>query len=134
MNKSLNTLLTISVLINVLLIGVILGLGSNYFSSKPHHFYKHHKHHSHHKDFGLLSEEKKYLIEDIKKNREEVFKVLLAPQFDPNLYDQKVNNLRIAHSKLFNEMSESIKSKAQNSTQKEREELVQKLKSHHRRH
>ncbi len=136
MRKKIKIILTVSILLNVLLAGIIAS-----------HTIKRAGHHTRHdimiEEFSEhLPSEKKVIIQthiqDVENNKRELFKairqarkdlveVLVANQFDPTLYQEQADKLHKIHGKMGQEMINSIKLIAENLDVKERKKLAKKL-------
>ncbi len=134
MNKSTKILVGVSLAINVLLIGVILG----YLSNRSHHgrWGGKHSHHHCHKSkhckpfndkFVKLHEKQHGMFKQVETKREEVFEVLTAEKFDPIAYEQKSKELHQAYAQIAETMSETIKETAAGLSQADRLELASEL-------
>ncbi len=129
MNKSTKILIAISLICNVLFLGIIMGRLSN-------HGRRHCKHHhkGHHKYFDKMHAQKFELMGQIKTARGEVFKVLTAEKFDPELYQQKADKLHQAYAQVAKTMTAHIKETATGLSQEERMEMAEELRCFRHKH
>ena len=145
MSRNIKILLLLSIIINVLLVGVVIGHFSTKYMAKKHfkgHFPKVGK---------VLPPEKQEMLTDammkhhkesgktkrkIHKVREEIVKILAAPEFNEQLYDEKVEELHNLHGEMAKGLSEVTKKLAVKFTPEERRVLAEilKRKPHRRPH
>jgi uncharacterized membrane protein len=137
MSKRLKILVFVSLIINILLIGVVIGhFSTRYFVKK--HFKGHFPEIS-----TELSAEKQEMLTDamikhhtesrdtkrkIRRVREEIVKILTAPEFNEQLYDKKVAELHDLHGQMAKGLAEATKKLAVKFTPAERRVLAQILK------
>lgn len=142
MNNLNTVLLSVSIALNALLLGLVLGhLSShndpNHMHARDHHDLHHHK--AKHRFFSEMHEHKREMHEDLKLARREVFDALTADEFDPELYQEKCEKLHGLYGKMAQEMGAKIKEKAQGLSKKDRLKMARELrrlrhKMHHRQH
>lgn len=133
MNKSTKILVSISLVLNVLLIGVMIGQQSH--RSRHCHGSKHDKGPFKGKFAGLY-ERKHEMFKHVESTREEMLKVLTAEKFDPVAYEQKSKELHTAFAQIAESMSADIERTATGLSQADRIELAKELKfmGHHKKH
>lgn len=143
MSNKIKILLAVSVLLNFLLVGISIG------HMGKHRMYKRGIKHNF-TEYSDLSPEKQNLIMDqmselrkqnrpvrkeINKVRNDIADILQSPEFDENLYNQKVDELHELHGKMAKSLAESVKELANQLSPEEREFLSQMLrKKHHGKH
>jgi len=134
MSKTVKILLALSIILNVLFVGVAIGMYSHGFKMKV----------STRQDLeeviknfppdkqALVTESIKSLREktkatkkEIRAKRKEVVEVLSAPEFDPALYDTKVDELHSLMDELGNEFAATARDLALNLDQDERKALAE---------
>ena len=113
--KKTTIFLSISILLNIFLIGYLTG---NQFLRKKHHGGPHH--HPPH-----ISKE---LRHEMKTKRKELFKIIVAEEFDEAAFDAKAAELAAIHDKIRLNIPQRIKEKALGKTQEERIRLVKRIK------
>lgn len=137
MSKRLKIILFISIIVNVLLIGVVIGHFSTRFLVK-----KHFKNHFPEISTELPAEKQEMLMDammklhkesrgikrKIHRVRKEIVKVLTAPEFDEQLYDKKVQELHNLHGEMAKGLSEVTKKLAVKFTASERRVLAEIIK------
>jgi len=137
MSKRLKIILFISIIINVLLIGVVIGHFSTRFLVK-----KHFKDHFPEISTELPAEKQEMLMDamiklhkesrgikrKIRRVRKEIVKVLTASEFDEQLYDKKVEELHNLHGQMAKSLSEVTKKLAVKFTPSERRVLAEIIK------
>lgn len=132
MSKTAKILLAVSIILNVLFAGVVIGTYSYGFKMKSS---THQELEDVVKEFpedkrALVTESIKSLREktketkkEIRAKRKEVVEVLSAPEFDPALYDRKVAELHSLMDELGNEFADTARDLALNLDQDERKAL-----------
>ena len=137
MNKTTNILLTVSIGVNCLLAGLVIGNISSH--SKLGKVCRNKMgHHHHHGKMGAghflpeMKEMKHEFHDEIKAARQEVFKTLVADEFDPNLYQAKADALHQSYRKVAEKMTSHIKQKAQTLDKQERRAMARALRKHMR--
>jgi uncharacterized membrane protein len=137
MSKKLKILLFISIILNVLLIGVMIGHISTRFLVK-----KHFKGHFPEISRELPAEKQEMLADammklhrqssgtkrKIHRVRKEIVEILTAPEFDEQLYDKKVAELHNLHGEMAMGLSEVTKKLAVKFTPSERRVLAEILR------
>jgi uncharacterized membrane protein len=133
MSKGLKIFLAVSVLLNVLLIGVLAGTFSHTFfwrmekGKRAFMFMKELPHEKREKVMETIKQMKKESLETrkkIKKKRDEVIDVFSAPEFDPALFDRKVAELHALMGELTNEIADETKKIASDLSQEERKAIA----------
>lgn len=137
MSKTIKITLAASVLLNVLLIGILIGSFSHMLAG-PFQMQKHMK-----EVIGKLPEDKQELVRGTMKElrsetkvtkkkvdakREEIMEVLTAPEFDAALFDRKVAELHDLMGELASEVAEAAKKIASNLDQQDRIMLSELIK------
>jgi len=137
MSKRLKIILFISIIVNVMLIGVVIGHFSTRFLAK-----KHFKDHFPEISTELPAEKQEMLMDammklhkesrstkrKIRRVRKQIVEILTAPEFDEKLYDEKVEELHNLHGEMAKGLSEVTKKLAFKFTPSERRVLAEVLK------
>ncbi len=132
MSKTVKILFALSIILNILFAGVVIGTYSYGFKMKV----------STHQDLEELIKEfpkdKQVLVtqsieslrektkatkKEIRVKRKEIVEVLSAPEFDPALYDRKVAELHTLMARLGSEFADTARNLALNLDQDERKAL-----------
>ena len=137
MSKTTKVLIISSVLLNVLLVGVIIG-------SVSHRLFREDRWGRHLRGFtaNLPADKKKVFSETMKKvelgnrdtfkqigeARERTFSILTAPEFDEAAYQVEVNKLHELHGLIMQRMADAVKVLAKQSNQEERKSLAEDLR------
>jgi uncharacterized membrane protein len=133
MNKGLKIFLAVSVLLNVLLIGILVGTLSHTFfwrmdkAKRTFHFMKELPPEKRDKVMEMVKDLKKESLETrrkIRKKRDEVIDVFSAPEFDPALFDRKVAELHALMGELTDEIADETKKIASDLSQEERKAVA----------
>ncbi|MEQ9619786.1 MAG: periplasmic heavy metal sensor [Deltaproteobacteria bacterium] len=143
MSKALRIVLAFSILLNVLLIGIIIGSFSHRLTGPLT------MHNQMNEMMGELPEDKRELVErtmkelhsetnetkkKIERKRDEVLEVLTAPEFDGGLFDQRVAELHELMGELVSEVASASKKIASELDQKQRimiAEFIRRRPTHH---
>jgi len=140
MSKTIKIMLAVSVLLNVLLVGVLIGSFSHRFTG-PFQMRSHMN-----EVIGKLPEDKQELVRNtlkelksetsvtkkkVDEKRKEIMDVLTAPEFDPALFDQKVAELHGLMGELASEVAGAARKIASNLDQKDRIMLSELIKRRH---
>ncbi len=137
MSKKLKIIFFVSIIINVLLVGVVIGHFSTRYFVK-----KHFKDHFPKIERELPAEKQKMLTDvmmklhkesrgtkrKIHKLRKEIAQVVSAPEFDEQLFDKKVSELHDLHGEMARGLAEVTKKLAVKFTPEERIVLAEILK------
>ncbi|MEW6144432.1 MAG: periplasmic heavy metal sensor [Thermodesulfobacteriota bacterium] len=133
MSKGLKIFLALSVLLNVLLIGILIGTLSHTFfwhmekGKRAFHFMKELPPEKREKVMETIKDLRKESLETrkkIKKKRDEVIDVFSAPEFDPALFDRKVTELHALMGELTDEIADETKKIASDLTREERKAIA----------
>ena len=121
------TSLIVSLAVNALLLGFIIGHLSG-------HSNEHHKRPCKNKSIPQILELRHELFQGVKNKRKEVFNVLTADEFDPELYEAKTHEMHLEYRKIARAMTDYVKEKASTLNKEERIELANELRMmrHHR--
>ena len=141
MSKKLKILLSVSIILNILFIGMLIGHFSQRFSMQR--FMKGDVIET----IKSLPQDKQELVfntikqvkietkgrrEQIQKNRIEILETLTAPEFNPELFDKQVKELHATFEELTIELGDAVKKLALNLNQKERQALAEMIVKQHR--
>jgi len=148
MSNKIKILLTVSLVLNFLFIGILIGQ----FSSE---FMKYRNYRAETKrSIEKLPEEKammlkqtrrklhketKGLRKEIRNSRKNIYKIITAPTFDENSYDSEVKKLHELSGQIMSYLTEATKELAADFTMEEREVIAEILRQrefrpHHRGH
>ncbi len=140
MTSNIKIVLAISIILNFLFIGLLVG------SFSTRYMYKWGMKHYYPEMSENLSEEKQELVygkmdelykkkgeyrERIRKTRSELINIIKAPEFNEALYDNKVNELHGLYREMAVNLAQSIKELARGFTPEERAVLSQFLNKRH---
>lgn len=137
MSKGLKIFLAVSVLLNVLLIGILIGTLSHTFfwrMEKGKRVFLFHEELPPEKRelvLGALKElrsETKETRKELKKKRDEIIDVFTAPQFDAKKFDQGVAEMHAIMGKLADELAQATKKIAAGLDQQERKALGEAMR------
>jgi len=146
MSNKIKIILTVSIILNVLLVGVLIGLYADDF--KEHKKMRADMHRS----LDKLPDEKAKLVKKtmrglhketkktrkhVRKTRENINNIISAPVFDESAYDKEIENLQRLQSEIMVKFGNATKELAVQLEQEEREivaELLKKRTFKHRRH
>lgn len=130
MKTSTKTLITISVILNVLFLGFQLGkMTTNSCNSKR----MHHKKNYNPKilaKLDLIKEESKKHMQEMEKTRAEVINLLTAETFDPIAFDNISREIHQCREEMMCGMTDKIKALALEMNLEERRELAEIIKDH----
>lgn len=145
MSKGIKIILVVSVIINILFIGIIIG----HFSKRAEHWGKMRSQMN--ETIGTLPEDKKDMIESamrnlrretrgthkqLEKKRIELLQILTAKQFDKDKFENEVKQLHNLHGDMAFEMADTVSKLAENLNQQERialSEFIEEMRKHRRR-
>lgn len=142
MSKKIKFLLTISIILNFLFVGLLIGSYSKFFF---HHWgMKHHfsevaeklppeKQELVKKKMNELRNTHKEKKREIRKTRKEIAEILKAPEFNQQLYDQKISEMHNLYRGKAVYMAETIKELAVQLTPEERKALADMIEKKHKR-
>lgn len=133
MKKGIKTLFTVSLFLNVLFCGIIIGHVSNKFLIKKQSFSN---------DLSLSEDKKKLffntmetihkenrkLHEKMRAIRQNTLEILVASEFDEKSYQNEINKLHKLRIEIMQKLSYAIKELAKDFTQAERTALAEHLK------
>lgn len=141
-NGRIKKLLIVSVLVNVLLLGVILGYGfgelwrdkdrpprrfpQKIFAALPEAKQKALK-----KEINHLRKGSRQDFKQLRHTRHQVMEILTAPQFDAAAYEAKMKELHEIQNRLQDQKIKVIKDLAENLNQQERQALAELMQKHH---
>lgn len=127
--KKTTIFLSISILLNVFLIGYLSG---NKFLHKRH--FKHFKHGRKHMRYEGHHRLGKEFKAKMQSKRQELFEIITAKEFDESKFDEKVKEIEIIHDQIKSSMPDRLKKKVIGKSQEERIEIIEKIKSRHWHH
>ncbi len=146
MSKKIKTVLTVSIILNVLLLGVLIGMSADDY--KDHR----NKRAEFRSAVDKLPAEKSKLVKktmrglhketrkirnEVKKTRKNINKIISAPEFDESAYDKEIENLQRLQSEIMLKFGKVTKELAVQLEQDERKviaELLKKRTFKHQRH
>jgi len=146
MSNKIKIFLTVSIILNVLLVGVLIGMSAD--DIKEHRKMRADMHRS----INTLPEEKAKLVKQtmrglhketrktrkqVRNTREKINEIISAPEFDVSGYDAEINSLKELQAQIMDKFSEATKELALQLEQDERKvvaELLKKRTFKHRRH
>ncbi len=117
--KNTTILLSLSLLINIFLVGYLTG---NQFLLKKMGTHRDFKH-------GHFDKE---IHKELKSKRDELFEIIVAPEFNEAAFDAKIKELESIHDTLKSKMPERLKRQVLGKSQEERIKLIEKIKRKHR--
>ncbi len=146
MSKKIKTVLTISIILNVLLLGVLIGMSAD--------DYKDHRNRRAEfrsavdklpadksklvkKTMRGLHKETRKTRNEVRKTRNNINKIISAPEFDGSAYDKEIENLQRLQSEIMYKFGKVTKKLAVQLEQDERKviaELLKKRTFKHQRH
>ncbi len=137
MSKKIKIVLTVSIILNVLLLGVLIGMSADDYKD----------HRNKRADFrsalDKLSPEKSKMVnktmrslhketrktrKEVKKTRNKINKILSAPEFDESAYDTEIKNLKKLQAEIMDKFSIVTKDLALKLEQDERKVMAELLK------
>ena len=137
MSKKIKIILTVSVVLNVLLIGVLVGMSADEY--KDHR----NKRAEFRSAVDKLPPEKSKLVKktmrglhketrktrnELKKTRKKINKIISAPEFDESAYDVEIENLKRLQSEIMTKFGQVTKELAAQLGQEERKVIAELLK------
>ena len=146
MSKKIKTVLTVSIILNVLLLGVLIGMSAD--------DYKDHRNRRAEfrsvvdklpadksklvkKSMRGLHKETRKTRNEVRKSRKNINKIISAPEFDESAYDKEIENLQRLQSEIMFKFGKVTKELAIQLEQDERKviaELLKKRTFKHQRH
>lgn len=129
MNKTIKITLAISLIINLVGLGIFLGRSSHELKDKCPMNKSSKFERAHLKGLGELA---KSGHQEMKTKRDELFAILTADTFDPELYQSKLDEIGALHHSKMQMISQKIKEKAMTMNQEERKELAEDMRRFHR--
>ena len=143
MTSNIKIILTVSVILNFLLVGLVVGSFStrymykwgmkNYYPETVENLPED-KQQLVYKKMDLLYSQKKEYWKKIRKTKSELIDIIKAPVFNEVLYDQKVNELHNLYREMAISLAQSIKELARSFTPQERVILSEFLNKRHKRY
>lgn len=139
--NNIKTILSVSVVINVLLLGTFLGYFVRESKMMDEMIYElppmQKEHKKEPEKYGPLyvklkeiKQENHETHQQIKAIRHEVFKIMTAPKFDADLYQSKMEKLHALHNEIAETMCCKIKDLAVTLNQDERKKLARFIRKH----
>lgn len=138
MSSKIKFILIISIILNFLFAGLLIG----HYSKSYMHGYDKHQSFSEFADklppekkeivmkrMEEVREEKREIKKQIEQVKQELRDIISAPQFDEQLYDQKVNEMHELYRSKAKKIAAVIKEMAKNFTPEEREMLTEFLEN-----
>lgn len=132
----IKVIITISILLNAFTLGALTMFFINKNSEKnkthrPFHAELDRRQNSDiFRKLRKLRKQNRPYFKEIKEKRNDVLDTIAAEQFDEEEYDEKVQELALAHQAMFESMSSEMKSLAKESNHKERKKIAKFLKKH----
>ena len=137
MSKKIKIILTVSVVLNVLLIGVLVGMSADEYKDHrnkraefrsavdklPPENSKLVK-----KTMRGLHKETRKTRNELKKTRKKINKIISAPEFDESAYDVEIENLKRLQSEIMTKFGQVTKELAAQLGQEERKVIAELLK------
>jgi len=141
MSKKMKTLMVVSLLLNVLLIGIIVGHVSHRFGGK--HTLKRYgaelamklpedKEKLFFETMKQVQMENREIRKQLRETREKAISILTAPEFDETAYQIEVETLHELRGRMMNGLAEATKELGTHFNQEERNALAKHLKRPHR--
>lgn len=141
MNSKVKIIVAVSIILNFLFIGIILGS----FSTRYVYKWGMRQHYPEivenlpadkqelvYNEMDKLHKEKRDHWKKIRKTRSELINIIKAPEFNEDLYDKKVDELHNLYREMAVNLAQSIKELARDFTPEERAVLSQFLNKRHR--
>jgi len=137
MDKTIKIVAIISVVLNILLIGFIIGNASHRFFTdnsipeKPQEFsatLPHDKKELFTDTMQKVRSENQAVQRQIREARRNIFSILTSPQFDENSYDSEAEKLHQLRGLMMKRFSNATKELAKQLNQEERRALAEHLK------
>ena len=143
MSKMLKIVFTISIILNVLFFGLLIGHFSHRISMHP--LFKGNiietiqnlppnKRELVFKTIKDLKTETQSTKDEIEDNRNQILETLTAPEFDTERFEKQVKDLHLNFEELTTELSKAIIRLAQNLNQEERKALAEIIVRQHHSH
>lgn len=137
MSKGLKIFLAVSVLLNVLLVGILIGtlshtfMGRMEFGKRAFFFHKELPPEKRELVLGTMKKlrsETKETRKELKRKRDEIIDVFTAPEFDVKKFDQEVAEMHAIVGKLADELAQATKKIAAGLDQEERKALGEAMR------
>ncbi len=132
MTKAVKIIFTVSILLNLLLVGAFAGLALKHRSHQPWHEVKNEMapetQHLMAKAYQDSRREMGVAIKDMRKGRDDLVKIMSAEEFDPEAYDVAMAKIVKARAEMGAKRMEATKEMAAQLPQSERKKLAQKFK------
>lgn len=143
MNNKIKIALTVSVILNFLLAGLLIGnVSKTLFHDKDK--YDHFKEMTEKLPgdkqqmvmgrIKSMKEDHKVVKEEIHKTKKEIADILRAPEFDEEMYDKKILEMHNLYRGKARNMANTIKELARDLTPGEREVLAEMIEKKHKKH
>ncbi len=141
MNSKIKLLLTLSIILNFLFAGLLIGNASKslvHEKDDKNHFLEITKKLPPEKQklvmakFDALKSDRDETREKINKTRMEIAEILKAPEFDQKLYDRKISKMHRLYRGKAKKLAKSIKELAVDFTPEERAVLAEMLEKKHK--
>lgn len=140
MSRAIKLLLTLSILLNLLLAGLIAGHAGRYFVEGPGHMLRHvaddlpeDKQEVFESLMSKAREQSKPVREQLDSARDKAGDLLKAEPFDKAAYLEQVKKIQVLRGQMMQPMAEAIASFAAQCTQEEREEIAEAMRRSPRR-
>jgi uncharacterized membrane protein len=137
MSKTIKILILGSVVLNILLLGIIIGNVSQRFFREdslrrtPSEWtvkLPPEKERLFSGTMGKVRSENREIRKQIREGREKIFSILTAPQFDETAYESETKKLHERRMLMMHQLSDSTKQLARQFNQEERKALAEQLK------
>jgi len=137
MSKNIKVLIACSLVLNILLIGFVIGNVTHRFSKgdsfrrKPPELsakLSPEKEKLFFDVMGKVRQENRGIRSQMKETRERIFSILIAPEFDETAYASEVNKLHELRGRMMRQLSNATKELAKQFTQEDRKALAVYLK------
>jgi uncharacterized membrane protein len=137
MSRTIKILIFSSILLNILLIGFIIGNASHRFFGEDYHRKKSpelaarlplDKEKLFFNTMKKVHKENRDIQKQIRRSRERIFSILTAPQFDEASYQSEVENLYKLRGVMMQRLSNATKKLAEQFNQEERKALAEYLR------
>lgn len=143
MNNKIKIALTVSIILNFLFAGLLIGnVSKSFLHDKSDHSsfmemtekLPPEKQKLFMERIETLKEEHKKVKQDIRNTKKEIADILRAPGFDEQLYEMKISEMHNLYRGKAKNMANTIKELAVQFTPEEREVLAEMLEKKHKKH
>lgn len=143
MNNKIKIALTVSIILNFLFAGLLIGnVSKSFLHDKSDHSsfmemtekLPPEKQKLFMERIETLKEEHKKVKQDIRNTKKEIADILRAPDFDEQLYEMKISEMHNLYRGKAKNMANTIKELAVQFTPEEREVLAEMLEKKHKKH